>query len=557
MNYNKTILELFASQKLIKNNDIDKLLKLCQSRDITADRLLLDDHLVSEEQYGTVIGEALDIPFVSFETLFINKMAQGNAVTNHFIKKHRIVPIDVDAQGVLTVALAHPFNVNGINALNALIQKPKTFVVCSPIKIDNYITSLFAAGATTSAIGDLQAEFGNSKDFDVVQINDPVNAPAVRLADSIIREAVPMRASDIHIEPYENKVRVRYRIDGELSERFEFPINSYPAVLARFKIMAGINIAERRIPQDGRISKIMDGVEYDFRVSTLPIANGEKIVIRILDKNSFAFTRENLGFTPKENTLINRFLEQPHGIILLTGPTGCGKSTTLYSFLQEINKPSVNIITVEDPIEYTIEGINQVQVNNRAGLTFASSLRSILRQDPNIIMIGEMRDEETADIAIRAAITGHLVFSTLHTNDAPGCITRLLDMKIEPYLLSDALVGVISQRLVKKLCPYCKEKVITGPTLTASLGLDEPTEIYEPRGCRFCGNTGYKGRTAVHEVLSIDERLKYAIAEGYTLDDIRRISIENDMVPLWDSAKNLVIEGVTSVSELLALTEKQ
>lgn len=556
MNYNKTVLDIFADKEIIKKADADKYLKFCESKGVSAGRVLMDEKAITEEQYATVIGEVMGMPFISLDNQFINKMAQGNTVTNGFIKKHRIIPVDVDENGILTVAVADPLNLSGINALNALIQKPKKYVVANPSKIDNYIASLFAAGATTSAIGDLQEQFGNTKEFDTVVQNDPVNAPAVRLADSIIREAIPLRASDIHIEPYENRVRVRYRIDGELSERFEFPINSYPAVLARYKIMSGINIAERRIPQDGRIAKVIDNIEYDFRVSTLPVSDGEKIVIRILDKNSFAFTRENLGFTPKENTLVNRFLEQPHGIILLTGPTGCGKTTTLYSFLQEINKPTVNIVTVEDPIEYTIEGINQVQVNNRAGLTFATSLRAILRQDPNIIMIGEMRDEETADIAIRAAITGHLVFSTLHTNDAPGSVARLLDMKIEPYLLADALVGVISQRLVKKLCPYCKEKVITGPTLTSSLGLDRPTEIYEPRGCRYCNYTGYKGRTAVHEVLSVDDNLKYAISERYPLDDIRRISMENGMVPLWDSGRNLVIEGVTSVSELLTITEK-
>jgi len=458
----------------------------------------------------------------------------------------------------MIIAVADPTDFNSINAINAVTSCPKRIIVCSPIKIDNYISSLFASGQTSSAIGDLQAEAAMlQKELEATEEADnTLSAPAVRLVDSIIREAIPLRTSDIHVEPYEFKVRVRYRIDGELIEKFDFPTASYPAVLARFKILSGINIAERRIPQDGRIEMRIGNTDYDFRVSTLPTAHGEKVVIRILDKNSFSMTRSKLGFSDKENAIINKFLTQPHGIILLTGPTGCGKSTTLYSFLKEINKPSVNIITVEDPVEYTIAGINQVQVNNKAGLTFASALRAILRQDPNVIMIGEIRDEETAQIATRAAITGHLVFSTLHTNDAPGSVTRLLDMKIEPYLLSDALVGVISQRLVRTLCPYCKEKVVTGPNLTRSLGLDAPAEIYEQRGCKFCNYTGYKGRTGVHEVLAIDEKLKIAIAEQRNLDELRTIALENGMVPLWESARNLVLEGLTSVSELLAITEK-
>ncbi|MEG1710758.1 MAG: ATPase, T2SS/T4P/T4SS family [Clostridia bacterium] len=557
MKYNQSILNAFIKAEYVKKSDEEKFIKLAESNKTSVDKLLLSENIVTEAQYAAVMAEYVGLSYADFDSFYVNKMVQGK-VSNYFIKRHRAIPIDINEFGVMTVAIASPLDFYTISAVNSVAIGMKNFVVCNPIKIDNYISSLFASGATTSAIGDLQAEAASlSKELISSNVNnDTVNAPAVRLVDSIIREAIPMRASDIHVEPYEYKVRVRYRIDGELTERFEFSIDSFPAVLARLKILANINIAERRIPQDGRIEMKINGIDYDFRVSTLPTAHGEKVVVRILDKNAFALSRSKLGFTDHENILINKFLTQPHGIVLLTGPTGCGKSTTLYSFLQEVNKPSVNIVTVEDPIEYTIGGINQVQVNMRAGLTFATSLRSILRQDPNIIMIGEMRDEETAQIAIRAAITGHLVFSTLHTNDAPGCVTRLLDMNIEPYLLSDALVGVISQRLVKVLCPYCKEKVVTGPNLTKSLGLESPTEIYEQRGCRYCNNTGYRGRTAVHEVLAITDKLKSAIAEKRTLDDIRYLALEGGMVPLWESARNLVLNGITSVAELLAITEK-
>lgn len=285
----------------------------------------------------------------------------------------------------------------------------------------------------------------------------------------------------------------------------------------------------------------------------LPTVYGEKFVIRILDKTSFNFTRTELGFLPEENVVIDKILAHSYGIVLLTGPTGCGKSTTLYSFLKEINKPTVNVITVEDPVEYTMHGVNQVQVNTKANLTFASTLRSILRQDPDIIMIGEIRDEDTAEIAVRAAITGHLVFSTLHTNDAPGAITRLEDMKVTDYLVADALVGVIAQRLVKRLCPACKKRGKTNEAEMRILGIDEPISIFRPQGCHFCSNTGYKGRIAVHEIMYVSERLKSAINAGKPLDELRQICTEEGMVGLWDNCKQLVFKGITDINELMTL----
>ena len=346
---------------------------------------------------------------------------------------------------------------------------------------------------------------------------------------------------------------MRYRIDGDLQERAEFPTASYSAISARIKIMSGMDIAERRIPQDGRINLIVGGKEYDFRISSLPTMFGEKFVIRVLDRSSFRFTREDLGFTEAENEVLDKMLTRPHGIILLTGPTGCGKSTTLYAFLKEINKPEVNIVTVEDPVEYVMAGINQTQVNVKANMTFAVALRSILRQDPDIIMVGEMRDEETAEIAVRAAITGHLVFSTLHTNDAPGSITRLQDMGVEDYLVADSLVGVIAQRLVKRLCPACKKRSKTTQKEMEILGIDEPVNIFRPQGCQFCNGTGYKGRIAVHEMMYINDNMRNAIVTEKNLERLRDIAKENGMVTLWNSCKSLVFKGVTSIQELLTL----
>ena len=346
---------------------------------------------------------------------------------------------------------------------------------------------------------------------------------------------------------------MRYRIDGDLQERAEFPIESYPAICARLKILSGISIAERRIPQDGRISMNVNGTDYDFRVSTLPTVYGEKFVIRILDKTAFNFSRSELGFTAEENAVIDKILAHSYGIVLLTGPTGCGKSTTLYSFLKEINRPTVNIITVEDPVEYTMPGINQVQVNTKANLTFASALRSILRQDPDVIMVGEIRDETTAEIAIRAAITGHLVFSTLHTNDAPGAVVRLEDMKVTDYLVADALVGVIAQRLVKRLCPACEKRGRTTESEMKILGLSEPATVFRPQGCQFCNNSGYKGRVAVHEIMYMNDKIRNAVTNGAPIEEVRSLAEEGGMVSLWDSCKRLVMQGVTDVSELLTL----
>ncbi len=297
----------------------------------------------------------------------------------------------------------------------------------------------------------------------------------------------------------------------------------------------------------------VSGSEYDFRISSLPTMFGEKFVIRVLDRSSFRFTREDLGFTDKENELLDKMLARPHGIILLTGPTGCGKSTTLYAFLKEINKPEVNIVTVEDPVEYVMSGINQTQVNAKANMTFSVALRSILRQDPDVIMVGEMRDEETAEIAVRAAITGHLVFSTLHTNDAPGSITRLEDMGVEEYLLADALVGVIAQRLVKRMCPACKKRAKTNTKEMEILGLDEPISIFRPQGCQFCNGTGYKGRVAVHEIMYINENMRNAITQEQNLEKLRETAKANGMVTLWNSCRSLVLKGVTSIQELMSL----
>ncbi len=395
------------------------------------------------------------------------------------------------------------------------------------------------------------------KDAASASDNEIYNSPIVRIVDDIISEAIKQRADDIHIEPSKNAVIVRYRIDGDLREARFLPPSTHAELVSRIKIMSQMDIAEKRIPQDGHMNAGVGETEYDIRISTFPTVHGEKIVARILNKNTLKMHRNEIGFNKKNNAIVDKILSAHNGMVLLTGPTGCGKSTTLYSFLSEINRSSINTVTVEDPVEYIIEGINQAQINPKIDFTFATALRAILRQDPNVIMIGEIRDEETATMAARAAITGHLVFSTLHTNDAPGAITRLLDMGVKPYLVADSLISVISQRLVKRLCPKCKERVQIGEREAAALGIDSADNlsriIYKPKGCEYCDNSGYYGRIAVHEIMYLDEDIRKAIVGGKRSAEIREIAVNNGMTELTKVCREYVLEGITDISEMYSL----
>ena len=560
MNINEELLQFYVYKHLIKRKDVDRVLEESKKLGTNVRDYLLVKEYTTETQELDALGEYHCIPSVEIDMLDIDEEL-FEKFTFEFMKRNKVIPVSIDKNGTLLVACGKPLDCNAISSIAVCFPGKVDYVLTPPIQIDRYIDSIAAVESTSMALNDLNSEkdqkiFSQQLDDEslVLKNDDVINNPSVRLVDSIIKEAIPYRASDIHIEPFEKNVRVRYRIDGDLQERASFPIESYQAICARLKIMAGMDIAEHRIPQDGRINMVVGGKEYDFRVSSLPTVFGEKFVIRILDKTSFHFSRSDLGFTDDENEVIDKIINMPHGIVLLTGPTGCGKSTTLYSFLKEINDSRVNIITVEDPVEYTMSGVNQTQVNAKANMTFAAALRSILRQDPDVIMIGEIRDEETAEIAVRAAITGHLVFSTLHTNDAPGAIVRLEDMGVKDYLVSDALGGVIAQRLVKRLCPACKKRGKTNAAETEILGLSEPVSISRPQGCQFCNNTGYKGRIAVHEIMYMNEQMRNAVSSKTDLETLRRLAAENGMRTLWDSGKDLVLSGVTSIQELMTLS---
>jgi type IV pilus assembly protein PilB len=367
-----------------------------------------------------------------------------------------------------------------------------------------------------------------------------------------------MRASDIHIEPYEKGVNVRYRIDGVLHNSLNLPLQIKSSLITRFKIMAHLDISERRLPQDGRIKLKISGKEVDFRVSTLPIIYGEKVVLRVLEKSSLQLDLTKLGFEEISLKFFSEALAKPYGMILVTGPTGSGKTTTLYSALMKLNKPGVNIMTVEDPVEYSFPGINQVQVKEDIGLTFASALRAFLRQDPDIIMVGEIRDFETAEIAVKAALTGHLVLSTLHTNDAASTITRLINMGIEPFLISSSLILIIAQRLVRKLCSHCKKEEKYSKENLIKIGfpedLTEQIKIYSPQGCPECNNTGYSGRIALYEVMPIKEEIKELILTGAPATEIKKEAVKLGMITLRQSGINKIIQGITSVDEVMKIT---
>ena len=554
MNIDRDLLQYYRYKGIIKENDIETILSNASAQNQTVGEYMLANEYTSESLDLEPLSEFYCIPATEVDLLKVDK-ALFEKFTLDAMKKNKFLPVKLTDDGVLLVAVADPLDCNVMSCIASEFVGDVDVVLVSPSKIDRYIDSALAAESTSSALNELNSEKdkGNTTAIENEESEDVLNNPAVRLVDSIIKEAVPAKASDIHIEPFEKNVRVRYRIDGDLQERADIPIESFPAICARMKILSGMDIAERRIPQDGRINLSVGGKEYDFRVSSLPTVYGEKFVIRILDKTAFRFKRQDLGFTDKENKVIDKLLAAPHGIILLTGPTGCGKSTTLYSFLKEVNDPTVNIVTVENPVEYTLNGINQTQVNVKANMTFASALRSILRQDPDIIMIGEIRDEETAQIAVRAANTGHLVFSTLHTNDAPSAVIRLEDMGVADYLIADALIGVIAQRLIKKLCPVCRKKIKTTAKEMRILGLSQPAYIYAPQGCQFCNNTGYKGRIGIHEVMHLNADMRNLIMRNRNNEALKECATKNGMVSLWDSCRDLVLEGVTGISELMTL----
>ena len=475
------------------------------------------------------------------------------------VRKHNVVPfeLDPDNPNILRVAMSDPLDILAIDDLSIVTNMQIEVMVATPSDIYFGIERYYGneqVAKVAEAYSKERREQQNAREKQDEDNEEVDNAPIVLLVNKIIDQAVNERASDIHIEALEDSVRIRFRIDGVMQEMMRYEKELLNAIVARIKIISGMNISEKRVPQDGRMTQRFNRVEYDIRVSSLPTVFGEKVVMRLASKSALTRDKSELGFPEEEMRRFDKLVHNPHGIILVTGPTGSGKSTTLYTVLSELNSGDVNIITVEDPVEADVDGINQVQVNEKAGLTFAAALRSILRQDPDIIMIGEIRDEETASIAVKAAITGHLVVSTLHTNSAASTVTRLEDMGVEPYLLADSTVGIIAQRLVRRLCPKCKrEHQLTEEDKTRLhlRGNAAPT-IYEPgnTGCTFCNNTGYRGRIGVYEIMPVTPAVRQVIAAGGSAEEIQQKALSEGMTTLRIGAAKLVLSGVTSISEV-------
>jgi type IV pilus assembly protein PilB len=519
--------------------------------------VLIDLKFMTERQILKTLEKQLAVPYVFLGDFEIMPEAVG-AVPIFLAERYTLIPVKKEGNR-LTIAMNDPTNFYAIDDVRMVTGCDIAVVIAEKQEILNAINNYYGiSGRAGDAMGKLAKESSlHQEQENVSNIVEATNddAPVIKIINSIIEQGIRDKASDIHIEPLATETRVRYRIDGVLHKAASFPLASHSALVSRVKIMANLDIAEKRVPQDGRIKLTQGGNEIDLRISTLPTILGEKIVMRILDKGAAMIKLANLGFSAENMKLFQHMYNASYGIVLVTGPTGSGKSTTLYSVLSEINDPSKNIITVEDPVEYTMTGVNQVAVNVKAGLTFANGLRSILRQDPNIIMVGEIRDVETAQIAINAALTGHLVFSTLHTNDAAGAITRLVDMGVEPFLIVSSLRGVLAQRLVRCICPDCKEEYSPAPDdperAYLGIGPQEPVKLYKGKGCSHCSFTGYSGRMAIHEVLPFNDHMQTLVMHGATDSEIFDEARKSGTTSMKEDGIRKVLEGKTTVSELL------
>ncbi|WP_242844572.1 GspE/PulE family protein [Clostridium novyi] len=484
---------------------------------------------------------------ISLEDMYISEEAL-KLLTKEVVKKYGILPFKLE-DDKLYVAMIDPYNVSIIEEIRFITGKEVIPYKDTKYNIFSAIEIYYEKEIVDEVLKDIKEIGYTSK---IIKDNNKVieNAPVVKLTNSIINQAINQKASDIHLEPFKNKVVVRFRIDGVLNERMTIPKEVYVLVNTRIKIKSGMDISKKMIPQDGKMAYEFREKDFNLRVSSLPTINGEKIVIRILYKSKKNIDINNLIEDKEDLILIKKILNHPSGIILVTGPTGSGKTTTLCSMLNYLNSKERNIVTIEDPVEYEIEGINQMNVNNKAGLTFSSALRSILRQDPDTIMIGEIRDSETADIGVKAAITGHLVLSTLHTKDAATTPMRLCDMNVEDYLLADSLVAVIAQRLIRKICPYCKEEYILDEREMKFLDIYSKEKVYKGKGCKFCNGSGYKGRRAVFEIMYLDENQREYIRKKQSSSKIKNYSIQNGMKSVRENCKRLVLDGVTTVEEV-------
>lgn len=547
--------DLLISQGMITEQQLETALEEQKIRKTKLGETLMALGYVSQQDFADVLSEQLGIDSVDLHSAGLQDAAI-KLVPEDIMKKYELVPFAIDERNsnVLKVAMSDPMYLPAIDDVSLITNMEVRPYFAPTAQIAIQLDRMFGKKQAMEAAAQYQKEHANEFLVEETEANADVdNAPIVKIVRTMLEQAVRQGASDIHIEPLERILRIRYRIDGALREVMDYNTTLLPAMVARVKIMSGLDISEKRKPQDGRLTLQVDNKEYDVRVSILPTVFGEKTVMRLTAKDGLSKDKKYLGLTPKDEERLDAILQNPHGIILVTGPTGSGKSTTCYTVLSELNREEVNIITVEDPVEANVDGINQVQVNTKADLTFASALRSILRQDPDIIMIGEIRDGETAGIAVKASITGHLVISTLHTNSTAASITRLIDMGVEPYLIGDSVVGIIAQRLVRKLCPECKRAREATDKEKKFLGIpiENKQTVYEPVGCEACGGIGYKGRTAIYEIMPVTNKLRAHIHDRVTAEELKNIAVSEGMNTLRMAAAQKVTEGITSCAEMI------
>jgi general secretion pathway protein E len=562
---NRQFLDYLMDQGFIRREDFEEAFPGGSlPADFSVEESLVKPGLLTPERFPEAARAFFGVPFARDED-FPKEPTLYENISVQFMKESKFIPAQLQ-DDTLTVIMADPDDFYTLDAIRLATKKRIQVLMGPETKIVEAIERSFGPGGSSmeriiedmDSIPDYQA--GDEENVD--QLRDMASeGPVIRLVNLIITRAIEKRASDIHMEPFEDHFRVRYRIDGVLHDVESPPKRLQAAIISRIKIMSKMNIAERRLPQDGRIMLRVKGKEIDFRVSTVPTIHGESIVLRILDKSSIVLDIQKLGFGGDTLEVFERLIEHPHGIILVTGPTGSGKTTTLYCALGKINSPDKKIITVEDPVEYQLKGINQIQVKPAIDLTFANALRSIVRQDPDVILIGEIRDAETADIAIHSALTGHLVLSTLHTNDAPSAITRLINMGMEDYLLSSTVIGILAQRLVRAACPYCQVPSAPDPAIAQEMKMDgiNPDEIraFDVKGCPQCGNTGYWGRVGIFELLQVTEDIQKLILEKKDSNMIKERARKNGMRTLRQDGWLKVKEGITTVSEVLRVTQEE
>ena len=560
----KRLGEILIAGGVISPTHLEEALALQKSLGLRLGEVLIKQGLVTEEDILRTMQSQLGLPSIDLNRVVVSEQILL-LLPENVVRKYTVLPIEM-SNAQLLVAMSDPtdyFAIDDLRLAAGMMVKP-----CLAKKGDilQAIDRFYGKSEAEKAARDYAKQLGVApiaatsqmalSNVSGMEVADEESTPIIKFLNTIIENAVNNRASDIHIEPIDEELRVRFRIDGVLREIMRTPISMANPVVSRVKIMADLNIAERRLPQDGRISYLVGGKTIDLRVSTTPTMYGEKVVLRILDKSSVILETEALGLVGQDLLLFEELITKPYGIVLVTGPTGSGKTTTLYTALNQLNKPEKNIVTLEDPVEFNFKGVNQMQVNPKAGLTFATGLRSILRQDPDIIMVGEMRDNETAQIAVRSALTGHLVLSTIHTNDSASSITRLMDMEIEPFLISASILGIISQRLVRRICLHCVSQYEAGPKEHVLLEIPETTHLNlkKGQGCTYCNKSGYKGRIAIFEIMPITAGHRRLIDQRATADELRNYAMTQGMTTLKQAATRLVLEGITTVDELLRVT---